>query len=188
MNEMSGRGAGRPPRTGRSQRLAVALADLAVALAVPSGVVLATAAPAAAVGMTATTTLVTDNASGVVTGGSFTFTATVTATTPPSTPVPTGTITWTVTGSSSNSCTTSTLNGTGQATCTVSSGRARDLLRNGGLRWRHHLRRQLLGPATTATVGKATPTTPTISNLPWSGTPGGGFIADVNTDGDGANS
>ena len=38
------------------------------------------------------------------------------------------------------------------------------------------------------TVGQATPTTPTISNLPMSATYGGGFPANVSTTGDGATS
>ena len=61
----------------------------------------------------------TDNAAGVVTGGSFTFTAAVTG----SVGTPTGTIAWSVTDPNSNpvDCSTSTmtLDGSGQATCTI---------------------------------------------------------------------
>jgi hypothetical protein len=42
------------------------------------------------------------------------------------------------------------------------------------------------GSAQTLTVGQATPSTPTISNLPSGGTVGGGFTASVATSGDGA--
>ena len=66
-------------------------------------------------GISATT--VTDNLSGVQTGGSFTFTAAVSG----AGVTPTGTITWTVTdpnGSAVN-CATSTLDGNGQGTCTI---------------------------------------------------------------------
>jgi hypothetical protein len=42
--------------------------------------------------------------------------------------------------------------------------------------------------STSVTVGQATPSTPTISNLPTSVTHGGGFTATVSTDGDGATS
>src|ERR1019366_8497449 len=44
------------------------------------------------------------------------------------------------------------------------------------------------GSAQTIPVGKATPTTPTITNLPGSGAFGGGFTATVGTTGDGATS
>ena len=44
------------------------------------------------------------------------------------------------------------------------------------------------GTAQTFTVNRATPTTPTISNLPSSGTDGGGFTATVSTTGDGTTS
>ena len=44
------------------------------------------------------------------------------------------------------------------------------------------------GSSNSFTVGQATPTTPTISNLPASGTYGGSFTASVSTDGDGSTS
>jgi hypothetical protein len=44
------------------------------------------------------------------------------------------------------------------------------------------------GSAQTFTIGQITPTTPTISNLPASGTYGGGFTATVATNGDGTKS
>ena len=60
---------------------------------------------------------VTDAAAGVVTGGTFTFTATVSG----SSGIPTGTVTWTVTDPLGHgvSCPDSTLDGTGVGTCTV---------------------------------------------------------------------
>ncbi len=73
----------------------------------------------AAVGEATSTTVVTDNASGQVTGGSFTFTATVSG---PGVR-PTGTLNWTVTDPNSNpvtcSSSTTTLDSNGKATCTI---------------------------------------------------------------------
>ena len=139
-------------------------------------------------GTAASTTTVSDNAAGVVTGGSFTFTATVSG--PGVTP--TGTLTWTVTDPLAHvvTCANSTLNGAGQGTCTILSAiagtysatatYAGDVNYSGGS-----------GSDTTATVGKGTPSVPTITNLPVGGGtlpvtgPGGGFIATVSTTGDG---
>ncbi len=130
----------------------------------------------ATVGMTNSTTAVGDNAAGVVTGGTFTFTATVT---PAGPPTPTGTVTWLVTGPSTVTCSPSPLNSSGQGTCTVTGAKAGtysatatysgDTNYSGGS-----------GSDTTATVGKATPSPPTIANLPPSGTFGGNFVANVN--------
>ncbi len=73
----------------------------------------------ATVGTAPSKTTVTDNAGGVVTGGSFTFTAAVTG----SVGTPTGTIAWSVTDPHSNpvdcSASTTTLDSNGQATCTI---------------------------------------------------------------------
>ena len=73
----------------------------------------------ATVGTAPSKTTVTDNAAGVVTGGSFTFTAAVTG----SVGTPTGTIAWSVTDPHSSpldcSTSTTTLDNNGQATCTI---------------------------------------------------------------------
>ena len=73
------------------------------------------AAPAGATD--SSTTAVTDNSSGVATGGSFSFTATVTG----AGVTPTGTVTWTVTDPNGVgvACAPSTLDGSGEGTCTV---------------------------------------------------------------------
>ncbi len=128
----------------------------------------------ATVGKATSTTAVTDNAAGVVTGGTFTFTAAVTG--PGVTP--TGTLTWVVTGPTAVACSTSTLDSSGRATCIVTGARpgtysatatyGSDTNYNGSS-----------GSDTKATVGPATPTPPTISNLPSSGTYGGSFNATV---------
>jgi hypothetical protein len=61
-------------------------------------------------------TAVTDDSSGVATGGNFSFTATVTG----AGVTPTGTVTWTVNGpTGSVPCAPSTLDGSGEGTCTV---------------------------------------------------------------------
>ena len=72
---------------------------------------------AASISTATTGTTVNDNAAGVATGGSFTFTATVSG--PGVTP--TGTVSWTVTDPNGHavSCAPSTLNGSGDGTCTV---------------------------------------------------------------------
>ena len=141
----------------------------------------------ATVGKATPTTTVSDNAAGVVAGGSFTFTATVTG----SAGTPTGDLTWSVTAPNSNpvSCSTSTttLDGSGQATCTITSvvagtysatanylGDLNDAASSGS--------------DSTATVGQAAPTSPSISDLPGSGTYGSSFTAIVATNGDGAKS
>ena len=126
-----------------------------------------------------------------MTGGSFTFTATVSG--PGVTP--TGTLTWSVTDPLARvvTCANSTLNGTGQGTCTILSAiagiysatasYAGDVNYSGSS-----------GTDTAASVGKGTPSVPTIANLPVGGGtlpvtgPGGGFIAAVSTTGDGISS
>ena len=95
-----------------SRNLALTLRVTAV-LALGAALVPILASPAQA--QTATTTAVADNSS-VVTGGTLIFTATVS-------PTPDGgTVTWSVTDPNGNSviCPDSTVNGSGQATCTVS--------------------------------------------------------------------
>ncbi len=126
----------------------------------------------ATVGTARSTTSVSDNAAGVVTGGSFTFTAAVTG----SVGTPTGTIGWSVTDPSSNSvnCSTgtTTLDGSGKATCTITNAIAGtysatatysgDSSYGGGS-----------GQDTTATVGKAASVT-NVSNT--SGVVTGGSV------------
>ncbi len=126
------------------------------------------------------TTTVADTAAGVVTGGTFTFTATVSG----SVGTPTGSVTWSGSGPSAVSCASSPLI-SGVGSCTVTNAKAGtysatatfggDTNYLGGS-----------GSDTTATVGKATPTGPTITNRPASGTFGGSFVAIVGgTNGDG---
>ena len=139
----------------------------------------------ASTGTAASTTTVSDNAAGVVTGGSFTFTATVSG---PGV-VPTGTLTWTVTDPLAHAvtCANSTLNGAGQGTCAIPSAiagiysatasYAGDVNYSGST-----------GSDTTATVGKAVPSPPTIADLPANGGTiptggGGGFTATVSPTG-----
>jgi hypothetical protein len=138
----------------------------------------------ATVGKAASTTTVTSNAAGVVTGGNFTYTATVTG--PGGTPG--GTVTWSVTGPTTVTCAPSTLSA-GVGTCAVTGATAGtysatviysgDTNYNGGS-----------GSDPSAVVGKAAqPTPPTITNLPTQGTYGGGFAAVVgNTTGGGVTS
>ena len=98
------------------------------------------------------------------------FTATVSTT---------GDGTRSVTSSTTSVCTTSglTVNYVGVGTCTLTAhvalGTAFD---------------PADGTPQSFTVGQATPTTPTISNLPVGGTYGGGFTATVSTTGDGTRS
>ncbi len=72
---------------------------------------------AASVAKAAAGTTVNDDAAGVATGGSFSFTATVTG----AGVTPTGTVSWTVTDPNGQAvtCAPSTLNGSGRGTCTV---------------------------------------------------------------------
>ena len=109
----------------------------------------------------ASTTTVTSNAGTVSTGGTLVFTATVTG--PGG--IPAGTVAWTGVTCSSNMPLTA-----GVATCSIALAQASiaysatatftdtDGKYGGG------------SGSDTASVGKATPTTPTISNLPGSGT------------------
>ncbi len=136
------------------------------------------------VGKAASATTVTDDAAGVVYKGSFTFTATVSG----AAGTPTGSVTWSVSGPSTVACAPSTLSAGGEGTCTVSdasAGTYSAIASYGG----NTAYGGGSGSDTTATVGKATPTTPTIGNLPTGGAFfGGGFAAAVkgtNTDDDG---
>ena len=72
-----------------------------------------------AVGATTSGTAVTNDATGVVVGGHFTFTATVTG----SAGVASGDVVWTVTDPNSNAvtCSSTTLDGNGQVTCAIAS-------------------------------------------------------------------
>ena len=95
----------------------VALAAVAAvgALALgPSG------GPAGAAGASPTI-MVSDDAAGVAAGGSFTFTVAVTGS---AGSTPTGTVAWVVTGPSTVVCAPSTLNGSGEGTCTVGDAKA----------------------------------------------------------------
>ncbi len=123
------------------------------------------------------TTAVTDNSGSVVTGGTLTFTATVTG----SGGAPTGTVAWT--GVTCNSTTPLTL---GLATCSILNAQAS--IAYGATATFTDTDGNHSGSAASATanVGKATPSAPTITNLPGSGTFGGGFTAGVFTaNGDG---
>ena len=92
----------------------------------------------ASIAKATSTTTVADDSSGVATGGSFSFTATVSG--PGVTP--TGSVTWTVTdpNGAAVTCPPSTLDGSGEGTCTVDRRHRGDLL---GHRRVHQRRRQL---------------------------------------------
>ncbi|HTU37999.1 MAG TPA: Ig-like domain-containing protein, partial [Acidimicrobiales bacterium] len=156
--------------------LALAVATLTALLPTPAGA------------LDTPTVTVTDDAStagagggAVVTGGSFTFSATVS---PPSgdSTTPTGTVTWSNLTGFNNSCSTSTLDSSGVATCTVTNVQAGTYTAtatyNGDSNYA-----TAQGSDTTATVGPATPSPSTIkiTNLPQSGIFGGGFTADITT-------
>ena len=144
--------------------------------------------PNATVQPATSTTAVTDDASGVQTGGSFTFTAAVTG----SVGTPTGSITWTVTAPNTDpvNCSsgdTTTLNGSGQAACTITNVGAgaysATAQYSGDLNYGASP-----GSDSNATVSRAAPSSLSISNPPGSGTYGGSFTADVATNGDGTKS
>ena len=140
----------------------------------------------ATVGKANSTTAVTDNASGVQTGGSFTFTGAVSG----GTIAPTGSVNWTVTAPNTNSVNcasgTTTLDGNGQTTCTIT----------GVIAGTYSATLDYLGDTnyntssytdSSATVGRAQASTPTITNIPSAPTYGqGGFTANVSTSGDGS--
>jgi hypothetical protein len=139
----------------------------------------------ATVGSANSTTAVTDNAAGVVTGGGVAFTATVSA----SAGTPTGNVIWSVTAPNASpvNCSggnTKSLSGSGQTTCTITNVVAGTYSATAGYQGDLNYRSSS-GSDRTATVSQATPSTPTISNLPGGGTFGGGFTAVVSTTGDG---
>ena len=140
----------------------------------------------ASVGTAPSTTTVSDNSSGKVTGGTFMFTATVSG----AVGAPTGTVTWSVSGLSTIgipiplTCPNSTLNSS-KATCTVTGASAGTYSATATYDGDGSYSGSS-GSDTTATVARAPSTSPTISNLPTGGTFGGGFVATVSvTTGDG---
>ena len=132
------------------------------------------AAPAGA--LSTSTTAVTDNAAGVKTGGTFTFTAAVTG----SSGTPTGPLTWAVTGPSTVSCGPSTLDTNGMATCTVTGALAGTYTATATYDGDTTYNGSISPTDTTATVGQATSTT-TVTNNSGSVSTGGTlvFIATV---------
>ena len=93
----------------------------------------------------------------------------------------TGAVSYAVTTAGSAGCTLTgggtTITAAGAGTCTVTATKAADTNYN-----------VTSSAPTTVTFAKATPTAPSISNLPGSGTFGGGFTATVSTTGDGVKS
>ena len=126
------------------------------------------------------TTTVADNTGSVVTGGTLVFTANVTG--PGGTPA--GSIDWT-----GSTCTSTTPLTDGVATCSISNAQASSsysvtaAFTDGDGNYTDSSGSD--GPVSPA---KAHSTAPTITNLPTSGTFGGGFTAIVSTDGDGTTS
>jgi Big-like domain-containing protein len=112
----------------------------------------------ATVGTTSSTTTVTDDASGAVAGGTFTFTATVTG----SAGTPTGTVDWSLSGPSAVSCAPSTLDPSGEGTCTVSDARAGTYSATAAYGGAGNYAASS-GSDTTASVGKA-PSTTTVTD------------------------
>ena len=143
--------------------------------------------PSTAAAMTVATVTptitVTNNAAGVVTSGNFTFTAEISG----SFGTPTGTVTWVVTGPSTVSCASAALDASGRATCAVSgalTGTYSATATYGG----NATYSTVSGSDTSAPVGRATPTTPTITNIPTGAVEFVGFTAIVGTTGDGTTS
>ena len=125
----------------------------------------------------ASTTTVTDNSASIVTGQTLVYTATVSG----GSGTPVGVVGWT-----GVTCVSSTPLSGGVATCSITNAQAGTVYSatatftdtNG----------RYVGSSSadsTAVVGKGTPLTPTITNLPSSGVFGQGFTATVNTSGDG---
>ena len=136
------------------------------------------------VGKAASTTIVSDNAAGVLTGSSFTFTATVSG--PGVTP--TGLLTWSVADPLGHAvlCPPSALDGGGSGTCTIPAtiaGAYSATASYGG----DSNYGVSSGLHTSAKVYSA-PSVPTISNIPSSPVFGGHFVAAVSTTGDGLKS
>ena len=123
----------------------------------------------------ASATVLTDNSSGVSTGGTLIYTATVSG--PGGTPA--GTVAWS--GSACTSSTT-TLDASQQATCTIDDAQA-SIAYNATATF-HDTDGNYAGSSSsdsTAAVMQAHPTVPSITNLPTSGTFGSGFNASLNT-------
>ena len=143
------------------------------------------AAPAAA--LTPSITTVTDNATGLVTGGTLVFTATVAGN--PVGVIPTGTLTWTVTDPLGHAVTcpdSTTLDATGKGTCTIADALAGTYSATANYGGDTNYSPSM-GLDTTAIV-KTMPTPPTITDLPPSGGiiplgGGGGFTAMVSPTG-----
>ena len=133
------------------------------------------------------TTIVVDNSSSIVTGNTLAYTATVNAPTGVAT-IPAGTVAWAVTGAAVCTTSTTTLS-SGVATCSIASAQAGTAYSATATYTQTDNRfTDSSGSDTTAVVGHAPPTTPTITNVPSSGIFGGGFTATVNTNGDGTKS
>jgi hypothetical protein len=120
----------------------------------------------------ASTTTVTDNSGLISTGGTFVYTATVVG--PGG--IPAGSVVWT-----GSACTSTTVLTAGVATCSISDARAGTAYSvTATFTDTDHNYSGSSGSDTTASVGKATPTPPTIINLPTSVTFGApGFKATV---------
>ena len=145
---------------------------------------LATSGPTAVTfALANSTTTVIDNSASVVTGDTLTYTATVS---PPSgvTPTPGGTVAWT-----GVTCTSTTSLSAGVATCSITNAQAATFYSATATFTATDNRYSYSSSSdSTATVGKATPNTPNIADLPTSGSFGGGFTAVLSTNGDGLQS
>jgi hypothetical protein len=127
---------------------------------------------------------VIDTASGVLTGGTFNFTVIVSGTSG----TPTGMVSWVVSGPSSVTCTDSTLDSGGEGTCTVTDANAGTYSATATYDGDDNYN-GAQGSDTSAVVGKAAPTSPSITNPPTQGTFGGTFDATVDgSNGDGVTS
>lgn len=113
------------------------------------------------VGTQTPTVTVTDNASTISAGGALTFTAAASG----SVGTPTGTITWTLTGPGSPTCTTSTLDSSGDAACTI-AGAAAGTYTATALYSGDSVYASSQGSDTTATVASPPPPTASISSPP----------------------
>ncbi len=91
-------------------------------------------------------------------------------------------------GTQSCEATLSGSNGIATGTCSITEQAAGNYSLTASYPGDANFTSSMTSASTSLTVGKATPTTPSISNLPASGTFGGGFTASVSTTGDGATS
>jgi hypothetical protein len=102
-------------------------------------------------------------------------------------PIPAGTVTWTVTGVANCSSTTPLTNGV--ATCSITHAQAATTYSaTASFGDSDNRYTDTSGSDSTAVVGHAPPTAPSVTNLPTSGIFGGGFTAALNTNGDGPQS